>query len=144
MLCNIAIPIIHHKYRDGFAATRAGGFHMMALVCPSGVIHNRKKMLWLAPPRGTPRGVFDNFSPVPVPVPVTFLCSVNIPLLCIRGWREEWNEKSVRNFKTNFFEKNLKDMRYSWYEYVQICLVHQEKIVCWTKGAKNYVCLWCL
>ena len=52
ILFNIAIPIIHHKYRGGLVITR-GGFHKTAfivMVCPPG--HTREV------------GVNENVSPV--------------------------------------------------------------------------------
>ena len=60
ILFNIAIPIIHHKYRGGLVITR-GGFI------------KRPLSLWYAP-RGVPRGVNKNVSPEQKPGNDSFLC----------------------------------------------------------------------
>ena len=52
ILFNIAIPIIHHKYRDGFATMRGASYNGLGM--PWGWLTTGKS-LWLAP-RGVHRG----------------------------------------------------------------------------------------
>ena len=58
ILFNIAIPIIHHKYRGGLATTR-GGFVQRPWYAPGGMIHNRKIVMISPLPGRTPRWVFE-------------------------------------------------------------------------------------